>query len=105
MRFQVSKFARSAATTFAPRPSGATKNPAYKGSLLYTVFEVQAYVCLVVGIFALQWCRWCMQDLSFRSSMWKSMDEMASSAKLLLKAAVLGRSLLHSASCIIPCQG
>jgi hypothetical protein len=28
---QVTKFARSAATTFAPRASGATKNPAYKG--------------------------------------------------------------------------
>ncbi len=39
---QVSKFARSAATTFAPRASGATgKNPAYKGSALYTIFEVQ----------------------------------------------------------------
>lgn len=39
---QVSKFARSAATTFAPRASGATgKNPAYKGSVLYTIFEVQ----------------------------------------------------------------
>ena len=53
MRFQVSKFARDAATTFAPRPSGATKNPAYKGSLLYTIFEVQAYVCLVVSDFHL----------------------------------------------------
>ena len=29
---QVDKFARSAATTFAPRASGATKNPAYKGA-------------------------------------------------------------------------
>ena len=28
---QVNKFARNAATTFAPRASGATKNPAYKG--------------------------------------------------------------------------
>ena len=53
MRFQVSKFARDAATTFAPRPSGATKNPAYKGSLLYKIFEVQAYVCLVVSDFHL----------------------------------------------------
>ena len=46
----VSKFARSAATTFAPRASGATgKNPAYKGSTLYTVFEVQAALAVVVG--------------------------------------------------------
>ena len=28
---QVTKFARGAATTFAPRASGATRNPAYKG--------------------------------------------------------------------------
>jgi hypothetical protein len=27
----ISKFARNAATTFAPRASGATQNPAYKG--------------------------------------------------------------------------
>jgi hypothetical protein len=47
---EVSKFARSAATTFAPRASGATgKNPAYRGSTLYTVFEVQAWAALVVG--------------------------------------------------------
>ncbi|PSC68220.1 hypothetical protein C2E20_8166 [Micractinium conductrix] len=47
---EVSKFARSAATTFAPRASGATgKNPAYKGSVLYTIFEVQAWAALAVG--------------------------------------------------------
>eukprot|EP00887_Chlorella_sp_A99_P004758 scaffold4.g4758.t1 len=46
---EVTKFARSAATTFAPRASGATKNPAYKGSVLYTVFEVQAWLALAVG--------------------------------------------------------
>jgi hypothetical protein len=27
----ITKFARNAATTFAPRASGATSNPAYKG--------------------------------------------------------------------------
>lgn len=47
---EVSRFARSAATTFAPRASGATgKNPAYRGSLLYTIFEVQAWAALAVG--------------------------------------------------------
>ena len=46
---EVTKFARSAATTFAPRASTATQNPAYKGSLLYTVFEVQAWAALAVG--------------------------------------------------------
>ncbi|PRW57081.1 resistance to phytophthora [Chlorella sorokiniana] len=47
---EVSKFARNAATTFAPRASGSTgKNPAYKGSLLYTIFEVQAWAALAVG--------------------------------------------------------
>ena len=46
---EVSKFARNAATTFAPRASGAVKNPAFKGSVLYTVFEVQAWLALAVG--------------------------------------------------------
>ena len=47
---EVSKFARNAAVNFAPRPSGATgKNPAYMGSVLYTVFEVQAWLALAVG--------------------------------------------------------
>jgi hypothetical protein len=46
---EVSKFARNAATTFAPRPSGASKNPAYPGSTLYKVFEVQAWLGLAVG--------------------------------------------------------
>lgn len=48
---EVSKFARNAATTFAPRASGATgKNPAYKGSVLYTIFEVGQ------GNRAVVWC-------------------------------------------------
>ncbi len=44
---EVNKFA----STFAPRASGSTgkPNPAYKGSWLYTVFDVQAWVALVVG--------------------------------------------------------
>ena len=46
----LSKFAKKTATTFAPRQSGAAKkNPAFKGSALYTVFEVQAYLAIVVG--------------------------------------------------------
>ena len=45
----LSKFAKKTATTFAPRSSTAKKNPAYKGSVLYTVFEVQAYAAIVVG--------------------------------------------------------
>jgi len=45
----LSKFAKKTATTFAPRSSTAKKNPAYKGSVLYTVFEVQAYLAIVVG--------------------------------------------------------
>lgn len=46
---EVTKFARNAATTFAPRASGAVKNPAIKGTALYTVFTVQAWVCLAIG--------------------------------------------------------
>lgn len=45
----VSRFARQAAGTFAPRPSTATKNPAVKGSTLYYIFEVQAWLGLVAG--------------------------------------------------------
>ncbi|KAG1663136.1 hypothetical protein FOA52_000658 [Chlamydomonas sp. UWO 241] len=40
---------KGAANTFAPRPSTATKNPAYKGSVLFNIFEVQAWVSMVVG--------------------------------------------------------
>lgn len=47
---EVSKFARNAATNFAPRQSGAaSKNPAYPGSTLYEVFTYQAYISIVVG--------------------------------------------------------
>ena len=38
-----------AAATFAPRASTKQKNPAVPGSVLYTVFEVQAYVCAALG--------------------------------------------------------
>jgi len=46
---ELSKMARQAATTFAPRSSTAKKNPATKGTVLYQVFEVQAYLAIVVG--------------------------------------------------------
>ena len=48
---EVSKRAKKIASTFAPRSStpAGKKNPAFKGSTLYTIFEVQAYVSLVVG--------------------------------------------------------
>lgn len=44
---EVNKFA----STFAPRASGSTgkPNPAFKGSWLYTVFDVQAWAALVIG--------------------------------------------------------
>jgi hypothetical protein len=48
----LSKFVKKTATTFAPSSSGEAKkkkNPAYKGSVLYTVFEVQAYLAVIVG--------------------------------------------------------
>jgi hypothetical protein len=34
---QLSKLTRQTASTFAPRASGKTKNPAVKGSVLYNV--------------------------------------------------------------------
>ena len=48
---ELAKSARKIAGTFAPRSStpAGKKNPAFKGSTLYTIFEVQAYVSLVVG--------------------------------------------------------
>jgi len=46
---ELSKSARKIASTFAPRASTASKNPAFKGSALYTIFEVQAYLSLVAG--------------------------------------------------------
>lgn len=47
---KVSRLVRNTATTFAPRASGATgKNPAVKGSTLYTIFGVQAWVSAAVG--------------------------------------------------------
>ncbi|KAK8485770.1 hypothetical protein V6N11_037041 [Hibiscus sabdariffa] len=43
------KVVQKTAATFAPRASTATKNPAVPGTALYTVFEVQGYVSLVLG--------------------------------------------------------
>ncbi|KAF3624802.1 putative UDP-glycosyltransferase 86A1-like [Capsicum annuum] len=37
------------ASTFAPRASTATKNPAKPGTVLYTVFEVQGYASMLIG--------------------------------------------------------
>ncbi|GMH34494.1 hypothetical protein BSKO_02328 [Bryopsis sp. KO-2023] len=44
-----SKIARDVASTFAPRPSGAVKNPAVKGSLLYKIFGWQAWGSAAIG--------------------------------------------------------
>lgn len=43
------KVVQKTAATFAPRASTATKNPAVPGTTLYTVFEVQGYVCMLLG--------------------------------------------------------
>lgn len=43
------KVVQKTAATFAPRASTASKNPAVPGSTLYTVFEVQGYVSLLLG--------------------------------------------------------
>jgi len=48
----LNKFVKKTATTFAPSSSGEAKkkkNPATKGTVLYTVFEVQAYLAILVG--------------------------------------------------------
>ncbi|KAI4349566.1 hypothetical protein L6164_010141 [Bauhinia variegata] len=43
------KVVQKTAATFAPRASTATKNPALPGTALYTVFEVQGYVSMLLG--------------------------------------------------------
>lgn len=43
------KVVNKTASTFAPRASTATKNPAVPGSTLYTVFEVQGYISMLLG--------------------------------------------------------
>ncbi|XP_021672201.2 protein RESISTANCE TO PHYTOPHTHORA 1, chloroplastic [Hevea brasiliensis] len=43
------KAVQKTAATFAPRASTATKNPAAPGTALYTVFEVQGYVSMLLG--------------------------------------------------------
>ena len=48
----LNKFVKKTATTFAPSSSGDAKkkkNPAQKGTVLYQVFEVQAYLAILVG--------------------------------------------------------
>lgn len=47
---ELAKFTRQTAGTFAPRSSTAKgKNPAVKGSVLYNVFEAQAWITLAIG--------------------------------------------------------
>ncbi|KAK3407338.1 protein RESISTANCE TO PHYTOPHTHORA 1, chloroplastic [Eucalyptus grandis] len=43
------KVVQKTASTFAPRASTASKNPAVPGTALYTVFEVQGYASLLLG--------------------------------------------------------
>lgn len=46
---ELKKAVLKTASTFAPRASTATKNPAKPGTVLYTVFEVQAYASMLIG--------------------------------------------------------
>lgn len=46
---ELKKAVLKTAATFAPRASTATKNPAVPGTVLYTVFEVQGYVSMLLG--------------------------------------------------------
>ncbi|KAL4205388.1 hypothetical protein AMTRI_Chr01g137030 [Amborella trichopoda] len=45
----IKKVVQKTASTFAPRASTATKNPAIPGTTLYTVFEVQGYASMLLG--------------------------------------------------------
>jgi len=46
---ELKKAVQKTAATFAPRASTKTKNPAVPGSALYTIFEVQGYVSMLLG--------------------------------------------------------
>uniref|UniRef100_A0A0D9WGC2 Uncharacterized protein n=1 Tax=Leersia perrieri TaxID=77586 RepID=A0A0D9WGC2_9ORYZ len=46
---ELKKAVQKTAATFAPRASTATKNPAVPGTTLYTIFEVQGYVSMLLG--------------------------------------------------------
>lgn len=47
---QLNRLTKQTANTFAPRASAPKgKNPAVKGSVLYNIFEVQAWLALAVG--------------------------------------------------------
>ncbi|GBG59220.1 hypothetical protein CBR_g32237 [Chara braunii] len=46
---ELQKAVSKTATTFAPRASAPSKNPAVKGSILYTIFEVQGWLCILLG--------------------------------------------------------
>lgn len=43
------KVVQKTAATFAPRASTATKNPAVPGTTLYSIFEIQGYVSMLLG--------------------------------------------------------
>lgn len=47
--FSVWQVVQKTAATFAPRASVASKNPAVPGTTLYTVFEVQGYISMLLG--------------------------------------------------------
>eukprot|EP00217_Crustomastix_stigmatica_P003944 CAMPEP_0183792824 /NCGR_PEP_ID=MMETSP0803_2-20130417/2824_1 /TAXON_ID=195967 /ORGANISM="Crustomastix stigmata, Strain CCMP3273" /LENGTH=186 /DNA_ID=CAMNT_0026037193 /DNA_START=57 /DNA_END=614 /DNA_ORIENTATION=+ len=46
---ELSRQVKKIGEKFAPGASKKTKNPAVKGTALYTIFEVQAYLAIVVG--------------------------------------------------------
>ncbi|KAH9316711.1 hypothetical protein KI387_025338, partial [Taxus chinensis] len=46
---ELKKVVQKTAGTFAPRASTAVKNPAIPGTTLYSVFEVQGYLSMVMG--------------------------------------------------------
>lgn len=48
-KLTVQQVVQKTAATFAPRASTATKNPAVPGTTLYTVFEVQGYLSMLLG--------------------------------------------------------
>eukprot|EP00249_Psilotum_nudum_P036391 c7037_g1_i1 orf=145-906(+) len=46
---EIEKVVRKTASTFAPRASVVTKNPAVPGTVLYSIFQVQGYLSMALG--------------------------------------------------------
>ncbi|KAF2314927.1 hypothetical protein GH714_037188 [Hevea brasiliensis] len=78
------KAVQKTAATFAPRASTATKNPAAPGTALYTVFEVQGYVSMLLGFVCKLGIKFCLQFLLYARDCSKNEKEALNYLFLLI---------------------